>query len=233
MNNQEKVVNRFSFFIAIITAIVTIVTFGIAFLTPPLSGPFCEGSCFQYPYTDIISRFPRDYIWMYPAMLVALLSVVLVICIHHYAHQKQKIFSHIGLSFALISAITIIANYFVQVSVIQPSLLNGETEGIAILSQYNPHGIFIALEEIGYFIMSISFFSTVPVFSGKSGLERAIRLTFIIGFLLAVFSLIFVSVKYGIMREYIFEVVIISIVWFELIISSILLSSVFRKAMKE
>jgi hypothetical protein len=63
----------------------------------------------------------------------------------------------------------------------------------------------------------------------KSGILRAIRLTFLIGFLSAVFSLIFVSVTYGVMREYIFEVIIISIVWLELIISSILLSIAFKK----
>jgi hypothetical protein len=28
--------------------------------------------------------------------------------------------------------------------------MNGETDGLSILTQYNPHGIFIALEEIGY-----------------------------------------------------------------------------------
>jgi len=230
--NREKVVIQFSFFVAITMAIVTFITFVIAILTPPLSGPFCKSSCFEYPYTDVISRFPRDYIWMYPAMLVALLFVVLMICIHHYAENEKKIFSQIGLSFALISSIILIADYFVQVSVIQPGLLKGETEGIAMLTQFNPHGVFIALEEIGYLIMSISFFSIVPVFYGKGGLRKAIRMTFITGLLLIVFSLILVSIKFGIMREYIFEVIVISIVWLELIISSILLSIEFRRAMK-
>jgi hypothetical protein len=33
---------------------------------------------------------------------------------------------------------------------LQPSLLAGETEGIAMLSQFNPHGLFIILEEPGF-----------------------------------------------------------------------------------
>jgi hypothetical protein len=32
----------------------------------------------------------------------------------------------------------------------QPSLLKGETEGLTLFLQYNPDGIFIALEDLGY-----------------------------------------------------------------------------------
>lgn len=34
--------------------------------------------------------------------------------------------------------------------------MHGETEGITLLTQYNAHGIFIALEELGYLLMSLS-----------------------------------------------------------------------------
>jgi len=37
------------------------------------------------------------------------------------------------------------------------SLMNSETEGLAALIQYNPHGVFLALEELGYMIMSLPF----------------------------------------------------------------------------
>jgi hypothetical protein len=32
--------------------------------------------------------------------------------------------------------------------VVQPSLLSGESEGLAIISQYNPHGVFIAMQDL-------------------------------------------------------------------------------------
>ncbi|EKD30591.1 MAG: hypothetical protein ACD_77C00510G0001, partial [uncultured bacterium] len=38
---------------------------------------------------------------------------------------------------------------------------------------------------------------------------------------------ILITLKYGLMREYIYEVTILSIVWLELIIASILMSRVF------
>jgi len=65
----------------------------------------------------------------------------------------------IGLSFAIVSVVLLLSDYYIQIAVIKPSLINGETEGIAILSQYNPHGIFIALEEIGYITMILALFS--------------------------------------------------------------------------
>ena len=231
--NSELIPIKFGYYISLITSIVTIVTFGIAFMTPPLSGPGCVGDCFKYPYSDIISRFPRDYYWMYPTMVISLLFVILMICIHYYSDQKHKIFSHIGIAIATISATILILNYYSQISVIQPSLLNNETEGIALITQYNPHGLFIAMEEVGFLLMNLAFFVIIPVFSNKGGIYKAIRLTYLIGFILSILSLIIVSIKLGTKREYFFEIIIISIVWFQLIISSILLSIVFKRRMKE
>lgn len=225
--------NVLGFYSAILTTIVTVVTFGIAIFTPPLSGPFCKEGCVEYPYNDIISRFPRDYLWMYPAILMMLLFVVLMVCIHHFASDKKKIFSQMGLSFAIISATILLIDYFIQLSVIQPSLLKGETEGIALITQYNPHGLFIVLEEIGFFIMSVALVCLVPVFSGSNRIERALRWTFIISFILAISAFIILSCFYSLEREYRFEVAVITIEWMTLIVSGILLSLVFRRAMRK
>jgi hypothetical protein len=231
-NSVPNRANLLGFYAAILTTVVTMLTFVIAIFTPPLTGPLCKGSCIEYPFTDIVSRFPRDYVWMYPAILLLLIYVALMVCIHHFASREMKIFSQIGLSFALISAIILIVDYFIQISVIQPSLLNGETEGIAILTQYNPHGIFIALEDIGYLLMSIAFLFMAPVFSGTNRLERSIRWTFITSFVLTIISLILFSILYGIHREYRFELAAITINWMALIVSGILLSVVFRRTMR-
>lgn len=221
--------SKLGFYVAVLTAIVTTATFVIAIATPPLSGPWCTANCFEYPFTDIASRFPRDYIWMYPAMLVSALFVLLLICIHQHTNESRKIYTQIGLSFAIISATILILNYFIQVSVIQPSLLNGETDGIALFSQYNPHGIFIASEEIGFFLMTVALFSILPAFSSGKGLSRTLRIILFSGFILAILSFFLIAVKFGLKREYLFEIAIISIVWLELIISSILISVLFGR----
>jgi hypothetical protein len=232
VNSVSEYTNRLGFYCSILTTLFTVVTFGIAFNTPPLSGPYSIGPSFNYPYLDIASRFPRDYFWMFPALILTAIYVVLMICIYQNTPRVRKVFSQTSLAFALISAGILFTDYFLQLSVIQPSLVNGEKDGISILTQYNPHGIYIALEDLGYSLMSVSFLFLAPVFSGKNRVEKALRWIFSSNFILTISSLIFISVIYGIHREYRFEVAVISINWLSLIIAGILLSVVFRRGMR-
>jgi len=170
---------------------------------------------------------------MYPAIFLVLVFYILMVSIHYYAPSEHKVFSHIGLSFALISTATFVIDYSLQVSVIQPSLLLGETDGIALLSQFNPHGVFIVLEEIGFFMMSLSMLFMAPAFVGNTKAEKAIRWLFVGCFSLSAIAFTLYSIFYGINREYRFEVATISINWLTLIVSGILLSIVFRRAMAD
>ncbi len=234
-SNQQtgsRFVNQFGYYTAISMTVITLVTFGIAFFTPPLSGPFCPGSCFEYPYADIAARFPRDYIWMYFAIVLNLVFILLTSTIHRHASGSGKLFSQIGLSFAIPSAGILVSNYFLQVTVIQPSVLNGETDGIALLTQFNPHGLFIALEEIGFLLMSLAFLSIAFVFQGSDRLEKALRWIFILGFILAIVSLVWITMVHGVHREYFFEVAAITINWTVLIVTGILLAIWFRKNLR-
>jgi hypothetical protein len=227
---ETKPIVKVGFYSAILTSLLTLITFVIAYNTPSFSGPLCIGGCYTYPYSDIASRFPRDYIWMYPAILLSLVYYILMVSIHYFAPVEKKIYSHIGLSFALISTTTFVIDYFLQLSVIQPSLVLGETDGIALLSQFNAHGVFIVLEEIGFFMMSLSMLFMAPAFVGNTKVEKAIRWLFIACFAVTGISFILYSVFYGINREYRFEITAISINWLTLIVSGILLSVVFRRA---
>ena len=226
---SPAIINRFGYYTSILMTVITLITLVIAFLTPPVSGPYCPGDCIEYPFPGIESRFPRDYFWMYGAIFLNIIFVILVVCIHYFASLEKKIFSQVGLAFAVISASILVTNYFLQVSVIQPSLLKGETDGILLLTQFNSHGVFIALEEIGLLMMSLTFLFIAFVFKGNR-LEKSIRWIFISGFLLAIFSLIVMSVIHGIHREYHFEVWVITINWLVLIVSGILLARLFRRA---
>jgi hypothetical protein len=230
---ETKTIAQVGFYSAILTALLTVLSFVIAYLTPPLSGPFCAGGCFTYPYSDIASRFPRDYIWMYPAMVLNIVYYVLMVSIHYFAPAEKKIFSHIGMSFAFLSMAAFVIDYFLQVSVIQPSLVLGETDGIALLSQFNAHGVFIVLEEIAFIMMSISMLFMTPVFAGQTRAEKAIRWIFTGSFVLTAVSFTLFTFFYGIFREYRFEVAAFAINWLALITSGILLSVIFRKAMTE
>jgi hypothetical protein len=224
--------NQVGFYSAILLTVITLITFGLALTAVPISGPFCPEGCIEYPYLDTLSQFPKDYVWMFPAILLVLVYVILMTAIHSIAANQKKIFGQIGLLFSIIASVILLADYYIQFSVIPISLSKGETESISILTQYNPHGVFIVLEELGFLMMSLSFLFISVVFSKKNRLETAVQWIFSVGFILTIISLILIIIVYGIDRSYRFEVAVITIDWSVLIINGILLSLLFRRRLK-
>jgi hypothetical protein len=224
----SAVVSGLRFWSAILTAVFAAAFILAGFLTPPRSGPFAPAAnIVPYPYTNVAAFIPNDYLWLYPGILLALIFIVLVVCIHSYAPSDRKIFSHIALSFAVIYATIILIDYFIQFTVVIPSILTGETAGLSLFTQYNPHGFFIALETLGYSMMSGAFLFVAAVFAGGK-LERALRWIFIAGFVAAVLFFTALSLlHYDLIA---FEVTIITINSIVLIVSGVLLSIVFRRA---
>jgi hypothetical protein len=233
MNEKNLItVHRVGFYTAVLTVIFTLITFGFALTAIPISGANCLANCISYPYLDTVSQFPRDYLWMIPACLLILLFVTLITTIHGYAASHKKIFTQIGLSFAIIAAVILLSDYFIQFSVVPVSLMNGETAGISLLTQYNPHGIFIALEELGYLMMSLSFLCVAPAFASTDRLETAVQRIFVLSFVLVIGSFAVISFIHGLERLDRFEVIIITINWLVLIVNGTLLSIVFRRQLR-
>src|SRR5215203_5047167 len=200
--------NRVGLYSAILSALTTLVTFSLAIIAIPNSGAGCRENCFEYPY------------------------VILMVSIHAYAAQHKKVYSQIGLSFALIAAGILLSDYFIQFSVVPVSLMNQETEGIALLTQYNAHGIFIVLEELGYLLMSLPFLFLAPVFANRDRLASVVRWVFIAGFVLTMVFLVVISIIYGLDRMDRFEIAVISINWLVLVLNGVLLSVLFRRQLK-
>ena len=221
--------SRLGFWSAVLTTVTAAAFLAVGIATPARSGPFCTGSsCITYPYATGLAPFiPADYIWLYPGFLLALEFVVLMACIHYYASDDKKVFSQIGLSFASICAAVITIDYFIQFVVVEPSIRSGETAGLSLFTQYNPHGIFIALEGLGYLMMSVALFFVAVVFEGGR-LERTVRWLFIASFVLAAAFLLGLSfLGYDIVA---FEVAILTVNWAVLIASGVLLSIIFNRA---
>ena len=183
----------------------------------------------SYPFEDILDYYPRDYNWMYIVVIQLFAYVIFTVSIHYNAPSENRIFSLIGTSFALISAAVLLMDYFIQFAVVPMSMMKGETEGIALLSQYNGHGIFIALEELGYILMSLAFLFQAFIFTQKNGLEKSIRWIMILPILVALVAFIYYSLTFGLDRSYRFEVVLISVNWLVLIVVGILISIYLRR----
>jgi len=107
--------------------------------------------------------------------------------------------------------------------------MKGESEGIALITQYNEHGLFIAMEELGYITMSIALFFLAFAFSKCTRVERVIRIILISQLFLTITSFAFYSIKFGIERSYLFEVATITINWLVIITIGILTGIHFRK----
>ncbi len=217
-----------AFWAAVLTVVVT-VTFAVAGVaTPARSGPFCATwGCVPAPYTDVAQFIPGDYLWLIPGILLVPIFVVLVASMHAWAPEPKRIFSRIGLAFAVAYAVVVGVDYFGQFAVVIPSLQAGETASLSLFTQYNPHGVFIAGEALGYLMMSLALLFTVPVFDGGR-LERAIRWLFVIGLALAIAAFIGFWIVGGDLIA--FEVAVLSINWVVLIASGAALSVVFRRA---
>ena len=221
--------NRVGLYSAILTSVTTVVTFGLAITAVPNAGAGCRVDCVEYPYLDTLSEFPGDYLWMPPAMILLVLYVILVSSIHSHASPQKKVYSQVGLSFALIAATVLLGDYYVQFSVVPVSLMNEQTDGLALLTQYNPYGAFIVLEELGYLLMALSFVFLAPAFAKEGRLASAVGWVFLGGFVLTVIFLAAISAIYGLERMDRFEIAAISIVWLVLLINGVLLGFLFRR----
>lgn len=213
-------------------AILTLIAWALAMMAVPPSGPFCPGDCMEYPFRELLNWYPRDYFWMYLAVFQLFAFLLFLISNHFMAKEERKLFSLSGLSFGLISAIVLLVAYYLQFAVIPISMMKEETEGIALLTQYNGHGIFIAMEELGYICMSISFLFLGFAFSSKTRGEGAIRWVLIAAFPLTALAFLLFTLKFGIDRSYRFEVAAISINWIVSIAGGILIAIQSRRKLK-
>jgi hypothetical protein len=222
--------SHFDFWVAVLTAVTTSVAFGIAVATPPKSGPFCVDTCVGYPYTDFAAYIPRDFFWLYAGLLPAPLFVMVVNGIHARAAATTKRFSQLASAFSMMAAALLTADYFIQLRVIQPAVLNREVDGLAPLTQYNPHGLFIALEEAGYLLMAIAFGFAAAALPAQHALLRIVRRIFVAGAVAVLLLFVGLSIGYGFAIEYRFEVAAISVDWMVLIVTGTLLAHAYRSA---
>lgn len=202
---------------AILTAILAALSFSIAIFATPLN-------TYPHPYTPPFIFI--DFAWLIPAFLLLPAFVALTAAVHSSAPAERQVFGRIALSFAIISAVVLMADFFVQWTVVLPSTLAGETGGLGLFTQYNPHGLFVALEALGYVAMSAAFLFLAPLFSGDR-LRTAVRWLFVAGFVLATGALVGTSLAGA--DIVVFEVIVITIDWAVLIVAGILIARVFLR----
>lgn len=230
--NQPKAYLKFGFFSSLLLSILTLVTFGFAMIAIPPSGPYCPGNCMDYPFSDLLLYYPRDYYWMYLAIFQLFAFIIFIVVNHFLAKSSGKLYTFLSISFSLVSATVLLIAYFTQFSVVPISMMKGETEGMAMITQYNEHGLFIAMEELGYIAMSIALFFLAFAFSKNTLIEKIIRVILISQLIITILAFLFYSIKFGIERSYMFEVATITINWLSIITVGIMIGIHYRKQLK-
>jgi hypothetical protein len=87
------------------------------------------------------------------------------------------------------------------------------------LSQLNPHGVFIALENVGYLLLALAFAVIGVSMAARSRPERVAQIVFIVGGTATPLALIGYAAAYQADLGYRFEVAGIAIDWLVLIIA--------------
>lgn len=204
-------------------SVVRAVAAALAGVALPNSGRNCRVDCVGYPVTGqvVAAQFPRDYLWMLPAMLALLLLSVLVAVLHEYAGDAgpaARVSALLGFGLAALGSGLLLVDCFVQVTVVQPSFEKGQLDGLALITQYNPNVVLIAVEEIGYLLIDASPSCAGPRSSPTPPAPAAPSAGFSAsGVGATLVALIRVAAIYGTDRQDTFEVAAISIVWVVLI----------------
>jgi hypothetical protein len=201
---------RLGFWSAILLVLLAVTAFALGITTPPRSGPYCTGSCIVYPFTDAAQFVPRDYNWIVPAILLVPVFLVVLACVHPSVQPDKRHLSLVGLCFASISASILAIDYFIQFQVAEPSLLRGETAGLALFTQYN------------------AFVFVGTAFPGARVLAHAIRWTLMAGAFLGFVCFVAMTWRFGLDLEYRFEVAIITVAWTALVVLGVMLALFFR-----
>lgn len=227
-----KTACRIGFPVALALAGMAALGFLLGVTTPPRSGPWCAGECMLYPFADAGRFFPRDYFWMVPAILLTPLFLAANACVYLCVPLRGKPWALIAGFFAAISAAMVTFDYFAQVVVVEPSLRHHEADGLALLTQYNPHGLFIALEDLGYLFLAAAFASLAAAIPTAVRPGRALRWTLEVAALLVAIAFLAFAALFGVEMALPFELAVITVDWMALLVTGILLAVWFRRVEK-
>ncbi|MEE9965913.1 MAG: hypothetical protein K4304_12605 [Propionicimonas sp.] len=208
--------------IAAITATAgAAIAWPMAVIDLPQSGPMCEQThCVVFPFTDAAFS-PVDYAWMYPAAVGLLSFAALLTIIEPLAPPQRWVAARLASRSAGAGAVIVCTAFALQLFVVQPSILNDQQDGLTFWTQFNPHGGFIALENLGYLLMSFALLGVSRMVPGRTGLRRLVRITGATLGGLGVLLLPIQAAWFAASLEYRYEVTAISLTWTAIVVLSV------------
>jgi len=225
-----RVGRRFGMASAVTVAVAVVVSAALAVTTPPRSGPYCRSGCLTRPWTDAASFVPRDYWWMYPMLVLLLAAVALAVTVHGMAPAERAPAGLTGVLLGTAATTLLVAGYGIQLVMVQPALLAGEGVDLVLWSQYNPHGLFIALEDVGYAVWGLAFVLLGSTMARRRrGAASAAGWALLAGGTLTLVALVAYALGYRSALDYRFEVTAIALTWLTLGVTAVLVVLTLRR----
>jgi hypothetical protein len=129
---------------------------------------------FTLPLPEAVELFAAwDTIAAGPLVVAALVAV------HYLVPVDRRPFSQLGVLFATVFMVMVSINRFVQLTVIRPSLLEGNTSGLERFMPYGPRSAMLSLELVGWgFFLGLGLLSAAFAFS-REGVAGKVRWSFL------------------------------------------------------
>jgi hypothetical protein len=124
----------------------------------------------------VVAGLPKPwdiYIPIGASLLLALSFVVMMVAVHYAVPDDKKVWSHLGIAFAILYAALVSIVYVTWLFVVEPHMLRGEPDKVALLI-FTPGSFLQMVDGLGYTLMMAAAFFTAPAFSNR-GYERWIR----------------------------------------------------------
>ena len=134
---------------------------------------------FVYSIAQILSTaqiipHPQDLFWLFlPSLFLAPSFLIAIICLHYAAGASLKIWTHIGVVFAVLYCADVSMVYFTQLTVVVPAQLKGQIDKTNVLL-FDKRTFLMAVDCLGYFFMSLSTLFTAFAFRKNTWLYRGL-----------------------------------------------------------
>jgi hypothetical protein len=108
-----------------------------------------------------------------PSLLLAPVFVVMMVALHYAAPEDKRVWSHIGIVFAVLYAALVSIVYVTWLFVVEPHVLRGEADQVAPFL-FAPGSFAQMVDGLGYTFMGLATLFAAPVFAGR-GLAAWLR----------------------------------------------------------
>jgi hypothetical protein len=143
-------------------AAVLSVFFGLAYTVPQLLS------------VAKVLPHPQDLFWLFlPSLFLAPVFLIAMISLHYAAAASLRIWTAIGMSFAVLYCADVTMVYFTQLTVVIPAQLSGDLREKQVLL-FDGKSFLMSIDCLGYFFMSIATFFTAFAYKNSKWLYRGL-----------------------------------------------------------